>query len=120
MNDRQTTVAALRQLVARFVAEREWERYHDPKNLSMAIAVEASELMEHFQWLRSEELDGALNDSKTRAEIRDEIADVLAFTLALANRLDIDVSAALADKMTKNAAKYPAAEFRGKYHKPAT
>lgn len=117
--DDSTTVAQLRQLVARFVAEREWERYHDPKNLSMALAIEAAELMEHFQWLRSDELDTVLQEPKIRAEIREELADVLAFTLALANRLGLDVSTALTDKMAKNAAKYPADQFRGSYRKPA-
>ena len=58
MIDDTTTVAQLRQQVARFVAEREWGKYHDPKNLSMAIAIEAAELMEHFQWARNEELPG--------------------------------------------------------------
>lgn len=116
--DADTTVAQLRGLVARFVAERDWEKYHDAKNLSMAIAIEAAELMEHFQWLRSEDLDAALRDPALRDKIRDELADVVAFVLALANRLDIDVSAALSRKMCKNVEKYPAEQFRGRYEKP--
>lgn len=118
MEDQTATVRALRDLVARFVGERDWQRFHDPKNLSMAIAIEAAELMEHFQWLRSEELDTALADPALRAEIQDEIADIACFVLALANRLGLDLAAAVEQKMVKNAAKYPPETFRGVYFKP--
>jgi len=114
VNDEHTTVAELKRLVAEFVAERDWQQFHDPKNLAMAIAIEAAELMEHFQWLRNDELDQAVSPEQLD-EIRDEIADVAAFLLSLANVLDVDVSAAMADKMAKNAVKYPAREFRGRF-----
>lgn len=117
MADADTTVAVLRDLVRDFVAEREWQRYHDPKNLSMAIAVEAAELMEHFQWLRSEELAAAAADQALRSEICDEMADITCFLLAIANVLDVDLSEAVQRKMVKNRAKYPAGEFRGKYYR---
>ncbi|MCH7871862.1 MAG: nucleotide pyrophosphohydrolase [Planctomycetes bacterium] len=119
MNDDTTTVGELKRLLTKFVAEREWEMYHDPKNLSMSIAIEAAELMEHFQWVRTEELDELRKNEQAMAEIRDELADVTAYVLALANALDLDLASALADKMEKNALKYPAAEFRGRYFKPA-
>lgn len=115
MHDDKTTVAELTALVRRFVAEREWERFHDPKNLSASIAIEAAELMEHFQWLRSDELPSVANDAKAMGEIREEVADILAYLLSFAARMNIDLSTALRDKMTKNAAKYPAEQFRGKY-----
>lgn len=118
MSDDSTTIAQLRQQVAAFVAERHWERYHDAKNLSMSIAIEAAELMEHFQWARSEELGQLLRDPARREPIADELADVLAFLLALANVTGIDLSCALAGKMAKNALKYPADTFRGRYFKP--
>jgi dCTP diphosphatase len=118
-NDAHTTVSRLRELVREFVAERQWQKFHDPKNLAMALAVEAAELMEHFQWLRSEELDAALADPERRGQVGEELADVLCFALALANRLELDVSACLRDKMEKNRRKYPAAEYRGRYQKPA-
>lgn len=118
MNDSATTVRELRELVARFVAEREWQRYHDPKNLSMALAIEAGELMEHFQWARSDELAPLVADPGLRAAIRDELADVMCFALALANVLDLDLAAAIETKMASNVAKYPAAEYRGRYTKP--
>lgn len=116
--DESTTIAELKQQVAAFVAERDWQRYHDPKNLSMAIAIEAAELMEHFQWLRSEELQSALADPAMQNEVRDELADIACFMLALSSRLNIDLAQAIEDKMAKNRKKYPAAEFRGNYRKP--
>ncbi len=119
MADQTATVAELRELVADFVAERQWQGYHDPKNLAMSIAIEAAELMEHFQWVKSDELPALLADDKRRAGVRDEVADILCYVLALANVLELDLAAALRDKMTKNAAKYPADQFRGRYFKPA-
>ncbi len=119
MNDETTTVAELRRLLTEFVAEREWQAYHDPKNLSMSIAIEAAELMEHFQWVRSEQLADLRNDANAMAGIREELADVIAYVLALTNVLGLDLASALAEKMDKNALKYPAGEFRGRYFKPA-
>ncbi len=118
LRDDTTTVVQLRQMMARFVAERAWEPYHDPKNLAMSIAVEAAELMEHFQWLRSEDLPAISQQEPLRAEIADELADVVCFVLSFANALSIDISAAVAAKLVKNAAKYPAEQFRGRYEKP--
>ncbi len=118
MSDDSTTIAQLRRQVAAFVAERHWERYHDAKNLSMAIAIEAAELMEHFQWVRNEELGELLRDSGRRTQIADELADILAFLLALSNVTGIDLASALTAKMAKNAIKYPAETFRGRYFKP--
>jgi len=115
MNDSLTTVAELKRLVAAFVAERNWQPFHDPKNLAASIAIEAAELMEHFQWLRSDELDKVGDDAKAMVEIRDEVADIAAYLLSFASRMGIDLSAALAEKMKKNALKYPADAFRGRF-----
>lgn len=114
-NDTDTTVAELRSLVARFVAERDWEQFHDPKNLAMSIAIEAAELMEHFQWIRSDQLDAVTHDARSMALVREELADILAFAIAFANTLGIDIARAMADKMQKNAEKYPAERFRGRF-----
>jgi len=114
MNDSTTSIAQLRTLIDEFIAERDWHRFHDPKNLAMSIAIEAAELMEHVQWLRSDELDSLRRDSQSMAAIREEVADILAYVLSFANALEIDLSSALADKMRKNALKYPADEFRGR------
>lgn len=118
MSDAEATIQALRERLAAFVAERQWEAYHDPKNLSMSIAIEAAELMEHFQWLRSEQLEAVLRDPKLHGEIRDEIADVACYLMSLCNVLNIDLSTAVIEKIRKNEQKYPPDKFRGNYHKP--
>jgi dCTP diphosphatase len=119
MTDDTTTVAELRRLLVDFVAEREWEKYHDPKNLSMAIAIETAELMEHFQWVRNDELPELLADEQRREEIGEEMADIMCYLLALANTLGLDLSSVVKRKLAKNAAKYPAETFRGRYFKPS-
>ena len=118
MSDSTTTLAELREFVRHFVAERDWEQFHAPKNLSMSLAIEAAELMEHFQWIDVAESRRAGDDPAKLAAIRDEIADVLCYTLALANELKLDLSDAVRDKMVKNAAKYPADRSRGRYDPP--
>ena len=115
MNDRETTVGQLRGLMADFVAARQWEPFHDPKNLAASIAIETAELMEHFQWLRTDELANFRDNTEQMAQVREELADITAYLLSFANALDIDISAALADKMKKNAVKYPADQFQGRF-----
>jgi NTP pyrophosphatase (non-canonical NTP hydrolase) len=115
MPDTTTTVTELKDLVNQFIAERDWFKFHDPKNLSMSIAIEAAELLEHFQWVRSEELDKVTNDPASRQQIEEELSDIFAFLLSFANRLNIDMSEALKKKMAKNALKYPTETFKGKY-----
>src|SRR5260221_1697599 len=107
MSDASTTIADLRELVRRFVEERDWRQFHSPKNLSMSLAIEAAELMEHFQWIDNAASRRISDDPAKLGEVRDEIADVLCYALALANELNLDLSAAVRDKMVKNAAKYP-------------
>jgi NTP pyrophosphatase (non-canonical NTP hydrolase) len=101
----------LREIVREFVREREWERFHTPKNLATAISVEASELLEPFQWLASGEKDEL--DAAKLAAIRHEMADVLAYLVMLADKLDVDLYRALLEKMELNRAKYPADQVRG-------
>ncbi len=102
---------ALRALVRQFVAEREWERFHTPKNLATAISVEASELLEPFQWLVSGGKD-EIDDEKLTA-IRHEMADVLAYLVLLADKLDVDLYRAVLEKMELNRVKYPVHKVRG-------
>jgi dCTP diphosphatase len=113
--DASTTVAELRQLIADFVAERDWSQFHSPKNVSMALAIEAAELMEHFQWLTTEESRALANDPERLAEVAEELADVIGYSFALSNELGIDVASAIRAKMVKNAQKYPADQYRGRY-----
>jgi NTP pyrophosphatase (non-canonical NTP hydrolase) len=114
-SDSTTTVAELRQIIAEFVAERDWSQFHSPKNVSMALAIEAAELMEHFQWLTTEDSRRLANEPQKLAEIGEELADVIGYSFALANELGLDVSNAIRSKMLKNAQKYPADEFRGRH-----
>ena len=118
MSDQATTVAELREIVRRFVDERDWRQFHSPKNLSMSLAIEAAELMEHFQWIDAAESRRAGENATKLREIGEEMADVLCYLLALANELNLDLSAALRDKMVKNASKYPADLSRGRFDPP--
>ena len=118
MSDSTTTLADLREIVRRFVEERDWRQFHSPKNLSMSLAIEAAELMEHFQWIDVSESRAVSGETSKFAEIRDELADVMCYALALANEMEIDLSAAVRDKMAKNAVKYPAALARGRFDPP--
>ena len=108
---RMRNLEELRERVRAFVAERDWERFHSPKNLAMALSVEASELVELFQWLTEEE-SGAL-DPERRRRVAEEMADVLWFLVRLADRLDVDLLAAAESKLAANAVKYPADRVRG-------
>jgi dCTP diphosphatase len=102
---------ALREALRKFAAERDWDRFHSPKNLAMALAGEAGELLEVFQW-RTEAESHAL-DPAALARAREELADVLIYLVRLADKLDVDLLAAAADKIATNARKYPAEQVRG-------
>jgi dCTP diphosphatase len=115
VSDQQTTVSELREAVRQFVEQREWRQFHSPKNLSMSLAIEAAELMEHFQWLSTEASRQLADQPDARREVGEELADVVCYALALANELDLDLSDAVRAKMLKNQAKYPADEFRGRF-----
>jgi NTP pyrophosphatase (non-canonical NTP hydrolase) len=115
MNDKTTTVAELRRVIADFVAERDWNQFHDAKNLTQAMAVEVAELMEHFQWLRSDQLEQVSRSPEQMQEVREELADVAWFLLSFANAMEIDLSAAMEAKMVKNRAKYPAEKYKGRF-----
>ena len=99
------SIDALRDALRRFAAERRWESFHTPKNLAMALSVEAAELVEQFQWLTPEESASPTPDR--RSAVADEIADVLLYLVRIADVLDIDPLEAAREKMIKNALKYP-------------
>ena len=115
MPDNTTSVAALREAWARFVAEREWEQFHSPKNLVMALSVEVAELMEHFLWIDNPASHEVARDPAVREQVADEVADVAGALLALCNALDLDLSEAVRRKMAKNEGKYPVEKARGRY-----
>ena len=114
-SDETATVVELKRIVADFVAERDWHQFHSPKNLSMALAIEAAELMEHFQWISTDASRLTPEQSEKWQQVGEEMSDVFCYLLALANELQIDLTSALEQKMIKNRAKYPVQVFRGKY-----
>jgi len=115
MSDDATTIAELKRLVAEFVDRRDWQQFHSPKNLSMSLAIEAAELMEHFQWISAEASRRAAEEPEKLTAVGEELADVLCYALAMANQLGLDLSAAVVAKLAKNEQKYPAEEYRGRY-----
>ena len=115
MSDRITTIAQLRAMVRQFVDDRDWQQFHSPKNLSMAMSIEAAELMEHFQWLTIEESRTLRHDAPRLHGVTEELADVVCYALALANELDVDLTEAMQAKMRKNEEKYPIESYRGRY-----
>lgn len=101
----------IRDVVRTFVTERDWDQFHTPKNLSSALSVEAAELLEHFQWLHTGTAD-ELGEARIE-QVRHEMADVLVYLVRLADKLDVDLGAAVQEKMVLNRAKYPADKVRG-------
>jgi NTP pyrophosphatase (non-canonical NTP hydrolase) len=108
-------LVTLRDRLRAFALERDWDQFHSPKNLSAALSVEAAELLEHFQWLKEDE-SFELSPEK-RAQVAEEIADVLLYLVRIADKLDIDVLDAALKKIDANARKYPADKARGSMRK---
>jgi NTP pyrophosphatase (non-canonical NTP hydrolase) len=117
LTDDTATVAGLRERVLAFARERDWEQFHSPKNLSMALAAEAGELMEHFLWTESRDSAATVTDPKKREKIEDELADVVIYALEFANISRIDLAKAFGAMLEKNAAKYPVEKARGRSDK---
>jgi len=115
ISDTGTSISELKQLVAKFISDRDWHKYHTPKNIAVSVVLEASELLEHFQWSppASEDIDAG-----KRHEIAEEMCDVMAYLLSLANVLDIDIASSMIAKMKKNCKKYPTTDYNGYWKKP--
>lgn len=110
MNTRAVdSLISLRDALRQFAAEREWDQFHTPKNLAMAMSVEAAEVLEHFQWVS----ESSVLQIEELGEVRMELADVLLYLVRLADRLGINLYAAAQDKMKLNATKYPVEQARG-------
>lgn len=105
----------LRDRLRTFATEREWDQFHSPKNLAMALIAEAAEIVEHFQWLTDRQSTNLPLDK--RALVADELADVLVYLVRIADKLDIDLLAAAGDKMRRNELKYPAPLVKGSARK---
>ena len=113
MQDDARTIAEAKEIVRRFCKERDWDQYHNPKDLAVGMVTEGSELLEIFRFKTPEECRELLSDPKRLEEIRDELSDVFYFVLRFAQMNDIDLFSALEDKIAKNDAKYPADKVRG-------
>lgn len=111
--DETTTILQLKQMLQSFRDAREWKQFHTPKNLTQAISIEANELMQEFLWKTDEEITELLKDAKFRQKVSYELADVMAFCLNFANRVEIDLSHAMSEKMKENEKKYPIEKSKG-------
>jgi dCTP diphosphatase len=112
MQNEQKSINKLKVKLSKFIKERDWDQFHSPKNLSMALAIEAAELMEHFQWLT--EAQSQVIDDNRLQDIKDEIGDVLIYLIRLSDKLGVDLLQAAYDKLEKNNKKYPADLVKGK------
>lgn len=121
MNDKNTNIQSLKDILKKFNNERDWSQFHDIKNLAEAISIEAGELQELFLWQKPEDLVIKIKkDKEFKKEVGEELADVIAFCLNFANSADLDVSKIVKDKVKKNAKKYPVRKAKGtatKYNK---
>jgi len=114
LSDTATTIAQLKERVLSFARERDWEQFHSPKNLSMALAAEAGELMEHFLWASAEESRAIAREPARGARIAEELADVVIYALEFANATGLDLAASIEAKIAANARKYPIEKSRGR------
>ena len=114
MKDLEALLTDLR----RFVAERDWAQFHDPKNLAMLVASEAGELVAEYRWVRGDDADAHSRAPEPRARIADEVADVGIALLLLCDRIGLDLTQAIADKLAKNASRYPVDLSRGRSDRP--
>ena len=115
MDDRSTTIKDLKNFVEDFVKERDWSQFHNAKNLSMALTIEAGELMDIFKWNTLEDCDLKMSEKSSREEAIDELADILIYAIAFANRNRINISEAINQKMIKNRIKYPSDKYKGHF-----
>lgn len=112
--DSEATIQALKSLVRDFIVERDWIKYHNPKDLAEAICIEAAELLEVFQWATVEEASSWKNVPSKISKIKDELADVLIYCFSMANVLDIDISEIISEKLGKDEVKYPVDKYFGR------
>ncbi len=112
-SDSETTIRQLKQTVKEYCEERDWDQYHNPKDLAIGAITEAAELLEHFRFKSEKEMDKMLADQKKKGEISDEISDVLMFIIRFAQKYDIDIAESFQRKMDQNTKKYPIDKAKG-------
>ncbi len=116
LEDKNISLMDLKENIQSFNRERDWEQYHSPKNTTISISIEAAELLELFQW-NDHTAQDVIKKPGLMNRVKEEIADIMIYVLGMANTLNIDVSAAVTDKLRMNAKKYPVEECRGKSEK---
>jgi dCTP diphosphatase len=116
-NETPLDLPRLIERIRGFVKERDWEQFHTPKNLAMALAAEGGELLEVFQWLTEEEARRVMSDERKAAAVRDELSDIFVYLLRIADVLEVDLATAVERKLERNAEKYPVALSRGSARK---
>jgi NTP pyrophosphatase (non-canonical NTP hydrolase) len=117
LSDDETTLGELKKRVAKFRDDRDWKKFHNPKDLAVSISIEAGELMELFQWKTEAEIRALLQNEGKVEDVRDELADVVVYCLSLSNHLGLDLSDAVKKKMEKSALKYPVEKAKGNARK---
>lgn len=116
-SDERTTVKELKDCIQSFIKERDWGKYHKLKDLAISISIEASELLELFQWLQDNEISYQLKESNFKDRIKEELSDVVIYSLSLSNALNLNLSEAIIEKIKHNKVKYPVEKVKGKYRK---
>jgi NTP pyrophosphatase (non-canonical NTP hydrolase) len=117
-NDNNTTLQTLKVAVGKFVKDRDWIKYHTARNLAESISIEASELLELFQWSLNEDQASLAAESPKLGRVEEELADVVMYCVGLANATGIDVAKAIFSKLARNEKKYPVQRYKGTYSKP--
>jgi len=115
MTQNESSLIELQKKIRKFCDDRDWDQFHNPKDLSISLSLEAAELLEHFQWKDNKEI--AKYVEKNKSEIAEEVADVFYWVLLISNKLNIDLPKAFEDKMKKNEAKYPIEKARSSHKK---
>lgn len=111
--DNNTRIQEIKDRIQKYCEERDWDQFHNPKELSIGLITEASEVLEHFRFKSEDEMEQFLKDSKKREDIEDEMADVLFFLFRFAQKYNVDLSEAFNRKMSKNEKKYPVEKSKG-------
>ena len=112
----EVSLSYLKSRVSEFIEEREWGKYHTPKNIAESIVIEASELLQIFQWINN--VDSLNYGLENRDKVEEELADIIIYCLSMANVLNINLTRAVLNKLEKNRRKYPVEKFKGVYYKP--
>jgi len=110
--DESTLVSDLKKSVSDFVTKRDWERFHNPKDLAISLSIECGELLELFQWKTLKDVD--IRDEKMADKLKEELADIVIYAISMPNATSIDISDAVMEKIKMNESKYPAEEWKGK------